>query len=288
MNGKQQPLLVNRLNLDTYLRGVLTPELGERKAAEFEAVKAQAVASRTYALSHLGQYDGESYDLRADVGDQVYVGASQPRDWVDRAVAATAGEVLTHRGHLIDAYYHSTCGGRTDAAEDIWETWPRAYLTSAPDDTFCLWSKYSDWQEDFDRETLLGNLNAYRENMSSPPFGKITAVRDIRLEQETPGGRIRTMVVVTPHGEWSVCADQIRWALGRPSRPGTILPSSRFTMTLKRDASGDVISAQTNGSGYGHGIGMCQCGMIGRARAGQEYRQILTTYYHGAKVDKVY
>ena len=287
-NARGKSRLVNRLNLDVYLTGVLTPELGERSAEEFEAVKAQAIASRTYALSHLGQYIGSSYDLRADVGDQVYVGASQYRDWVDRAVFATRGEVLTHDHQMINAYYHSTCGGYTDAIEDVWGNRPTPYLKSVYDDSSCGWSKYSEWTETFDEKALLANLRAYRKQLKSPPIPDFQQIRNIWLEGQTPGSRLRSMTIVTPEGKWTVRADKIRWALGRPSRPGTILPSAQFKLDLKRGDDGRVIGAVATGSGYGHGVGMCQCGMIGRARAGEHYEDILLHYYLGARVETVY
>ncbi|MEW5700750.1 MAG: SpoIID/LytB domain-containing protein [Candidatus Zixiibacteriota bacterium] len=280
--------IVNRLNLDRYLEGVLTPELGERRDDEFEAVRAQAVASRTYALKHLGQYGVAPYDLRADVADQIYVGASQPRAWVDSAVTTTQGEVITYAGHLIDAYYHSTCGGRTDAIEDIWTKPPRPYLVSVDDDTFCQWSKYTSWTEQFSGRVLLANLRSYRRQLATPAIGDFHRVDSISLGTETPGGRRTTMTVVTPAGRWTIFSDKIRWALGRPSRPGTILPSSRFVLTLRRDKHGKVVGATANGSGYGHGVGICQCGMIGRARAGESYVSILTTYYPGVLIERVY
>jgi stage II sporulation protein D len=280
--------LINRLNLEQYLKGVLTPELGERKPHEFEAVKAQAVASRTYAIAHLGQYSGKSYDLRADVSDQIYVGDSWQRDWVDRAVDATTGEVLLYDHGLIEAYYHSTCGGQTEAIEDVWGAAPRPYLVAVDDDTSCNWSKYSDWEEVFDEATLVANLRAYRKSAGVTPVPDFTRVLDIRLEGQTPGQRYRRMVVVTPDGEWPIAADQIRWALGRPTRPGTILPSSRFVLELTRNDAGAITRAVAQGTGYGHGVGMCQCGMIGRARAGEEYRSILQHYYTGARIERVY
>lgn len=282
------PIVVNRLSLDDYLTGVLAPEMGERTPNEIEAVKAQAVAARTYALAHLGQYEGASYDLKADVSDQVYEGASQRRPWVDEAVTATTGEVVTYDGHLIDAYYHSTCGGRTDNIEDVWPKAPRPFLVSVDDDTFCRWSKYSTWAETFDRKTLLRNLRAYRQQLKPPPIRDFKVIKDILLEGETPGGRVKTMTVVTNQGKWTVSADQIRWALGRPSRRGSILPSDRFKLDLKRDRRKNVMSAVASGAGYGHGVGMCQCGMIGRARAGQQYRDILTHYYTGVRIERVY
>jgi len=280
--------VVNRLNLDDYLTGVLQPELGERRDDEIEAVKAQAVAARTYALAHLGQYESKSYDLHADVSDQVYLGRSQRRDWVDRAVSATAGEVIRSDGHLIDAFYHSTCGGSTDAIEDIWGSSPRPYLQRVVDDTFCLWSKYTVWTEEFDEPTLTGNLRSYRRLLRDAPIADFDRITDIRLDGRTAGGRYRRLTVETPSGIWTILDDKIRWALGRPSRPGTILPSSNFTLELTRDADGRVVGAVVHGAGYGHGVGMCQCGMIGRARDGERYDIILTTYYPGTEVVRVY
>jgi stage II sporulation protein D len=281
-------MVINRLNLDTYLDGVLTPELGERTAEEFEAVKAQAVASRTYALAHLGQYPNAPYDLRADVGDQIYVGASQQRDWVDRAVDATRGEVLTYDGHMIDAYYHSTCGGATDAIEDIWFKAPKPYLVSVDDDTTCKWSKYWEWTETFDSATLHNNLRAYRKRQDSPPVADFTVISDIFLSDSTVGGRLCGMTIVTPGGKWTIASDEIRWALGRPSRGEGILPSSRFSLELRRAADGSVIGGVAKGRGYGHGVGLCQCGMIGRARAGEDYKSILMHYYLGAGIERSY
>ncbi|MBI3872813.1 MAG: SpoIID/LytB domain-containing protein [candidate division Zixibacteria bacterium] len=284
----QGTLVVNRLNLDAYLAGVVSPELGERTDDEFEAVKAQAVAARTYALTHLGQYGDAPYDLRADVGDQVYDGASRTRAWADEAVAATEGEILTYDGHLIDAYYHSTCGGHTDAIADVWPKPPRPYLISVDDSDFCQWSKYTHWTENFGARVLLANLRSYRRQLPDSPIGDFKSISDLILEGATPGGRVAAMTVVTSSGRWTIRADQIRWALGRPSHPGTILPSDIFTFSLRRDQHGRIIGATADGSGYGHGVGMCQCGMIGRARAGQPYAQILMTYYPGTTLEREY
>ncbi len=282
-----KPIVVNRLNLDRYLEGVLTPELGERTDDEYEAVKAQAVAARTYALRHLGQYAFAPYDLKADVSDQVYVGASQQRDWVDHAVLETTGEVLTYGGGLIESYYHSTCGGRTDAIQDVWSKPAKPYLVSVDDDEYCSWSKYWTWTEQFTSATLLANLEAYRKQVGAP-ISKFNLIKNIEVVRGTPGNRALAMTVTTSSGLWTILSDQTRWALGRPSRPGSILPSSNFEVSLKRDKNGYVTSATITGRGYGHGVGLCQCGMIGRARAGQKYRDILPHYYSGAIIERVY
>jgi stage II sporulation protein D len=217
----------------------------------------------------------------------VYVGASQQRDWVDHAVTETVGEVLTYNGDLIESYYHSTCGGKTDAIEDVWPKPAKPYLVSVEDDEFCSWSKYWTWTEELTAKSLLANLKAYRKQVGAP-LGDFSFIKDIEVLRGTPGGRALAMTVTTSSGLWTILADQTRWALGRPSRPGSILPSSNFEITLKRDKKGHVVSATAKGRGYGHGVGLCQCGMIGRARAGQLYRDILPHYYTGTVIERAY
>lgn len=282
------PLVINHVHVDDYLLGVLPPELGQRTPQEFEAVKAQAVAARTYALSHLGQYEGKEYDLRADHHDQIYVGLQSPHRWVKDAVDQTAGEVLRYGGDLIEAYYHSTCGGHTDDITSVWGKNPQPYLVMTEDDTFCNWSKYSDWTETWDAATLSKNLTAYLETAPDAPFDSFNRILAIRTEGRTPGGRVRRLVILTDRGSWYIPTDEIRWALARPSIEGPILESARFTLYPEYAESGDLARLTAVGGGYGHGVGMCQCGMIGRARAGQDYREILTHYYSGVQIKKTY
>ena len=109
-------LLINELNLEDYLRGVVPAEMGPRAFPALEALKAQAVAARTYAVAHLGEHDEEGYDLCATTQCQVYKGAAAEDPLSDRAVTETAGEVLVWQGRLVDARYHSTCGGHTEDA----------------------------------------------------------------------------------------------------------------------------------------------------------------------------
>jgi len=282
------PRVINRVDVDDYLLGVLPPELGKRTPQEFEAVKAQAVAARTYALSHLGQYTDTEYDLRADVFDQIYIGLQEPYPWVKKAIAQTAGEILRHEGNLIEAYYHSTCGGHTDDITAVWGKDPLAYLVTTEDDTFCHWSKYYAWTEMWDGSTLKRNLAAYLKSDPEAPFDDFERITSIRTEGRTAGGRVQRLVVITDRGSWEIATDQARRALGHPSTGGPILQSARFALYPEYDQEGNLIRMTAVGGGYGHGVGMCQCGMIGRARAGHGYRRILTHYYPGVTIEKTY
>ncbi len=284
----ENPRIINQVHIDDYLLGVLPPELGQRSADEFEAIKAQAVAARTYALSRLGQYEGKEYDLYADHHDQIYVGLQSTTKLIRRAVKETIGEVLRYDGNLIEAYYHSTCGGFTDDITAVWGKDYVPYLHPASDDTFCRWSKYSVWTEIWDNKTLYTNLQRYLQSRGTAPFKTFTAIRGIRTDGTTPGGRVGKLIIETDRGVIILPSDESRWALGRPSTDGPILQSARFTLYPEYDDYGELMRLTATGNGYGHGIGMCQCGMIGRARAGHDYRHILEHYYTGAIIEKTY
>jgi len=123
-------LLVNVLNLEDYLKGVVPGELSPYLFGEIEALKAQAVAARTYALKNLGQFDDLGFDLYATPQSQVYEGMSVEHPLSTRAVEETAGEVAVYNGDLINALYTSTCGGATENAEEIFEGNSVPYLQS--------------------------------------------------------------------------------------------------------------------------------------------------------------
>ena len=113
-------------------------------------------------------------------------------------------------------------------------------------------------------------------------------MRDIRIIERFPTGRISHLEVVTDQGTFLLFKDQIRWAFRRPGRPDQILPSSNFELRLWSDLNGNLTEITSVGRGYGHGVGMCQTGAIGRARAGQDYETILKTYYSGVEITQAY
>ncbi|HET8529925.1 MAG TPA: SpoIID/LytB domain-containing protein, partial [Methylomirabilota bacterium] len=126
--------LISRLPLESYLAGVLSREMGPRAPEEREALLAQAVVARTFALRNRGRWEAEGFDATADTRDQVYLGVDAETQQAWDAVRATAGLVLRYHGQLIDAYYHSTCGGRTAAVEEVFRSAQRRpYLRSVSD-----------------------------------------------------------------------------------------------------------------------------------------------------------
>lgn len=127
--------VINRVGLEDYLKGVVPAEMGPRLYDEVEALKAQAVAARSYAVKHRGQFASEGYDLCATPRCQVYAGASAESPLSTRAVEETAGEVLLWKGAVADALFTSTCGGRTENAADVMPGYAGVdapYLASVP------------------------------------------------------------------------------------------------------------------------------------------------------------
>ena len=130
-------LVINELNLESYLKGVVPAEMGPSQFPQLDALKAQTVAARTYAVAHLGDHDDEGYDLCDTPACQVYGGADVQHPLTDRAVDETAGLIAVFDGQPIDAMYTSTCGGHTESSWLLFEGRAQPYLAGVP----CLWER---------------------------------------------------------------------------------------------------------------------------------------------------
>jgi len=285
-NGRSLEL-INIVHLDEYLKGVVPPEIGWAGEPEYEAIKAQAVAARTYAMSRLAQYPDKPYDMKSDVTDQVYHGVEVEKPIISKAIEETRGYVIKYRDKLINAYYHSTCGGYTDEIDEVWEKTAAPYLRAVNDSEFCSWSKYYNWTETFDARQLQMRIEEYMSSERGRVI-RIGDITDMYIKSYTPGGRISELVVQTDKGSFDLGRDKIRWVFKRSSNPELILQSARFTVKLKKNGGGKVEKIELHGGGYGHGVGMCQCGAIGMSRSGREFADILTFYYTKTNLVKLY
>lgn len=279
--------LINIIYMEDYLRGVVPPELGKRTEGEIEAVKAQAVAARTYAMAHLKQYPNQPYDMKSSIIDQVYGGVNEEDKIVNKAIDATAGRVLFYQDNYVNAYYHSTCGGMTDNIEQVWDRKELPYLKAVKDDDACSWSKYFRWKEHFSEQQLRNRIEQYLASDRGRDL-RIGKIKDIKIMERTPGNRVAKIEILTDYDTYTFKKDRIRWVIGRTSNPDLILPSDNFDVELERDAAGGLQGVTFVGKGYGHGVGMCQCGAIGLARQGWAYDSILTRYYTGVEIKKLY
>ena len=277
---------INELPLEDYLLGVVPGEIGRHlDPRTLEAVKAQAVVARTYAVRAMGQNASKPWDLHDDVRDQVYEGRGGEDALCSKAVRATRGRILTDAsGRPVDAYYHSTSGGAT---ADIAEVWPgksvRSYLRgiddTAPDGrAWGVWSPSASWTESWPAKSLHASVRRdLREAIGKPcDPGEVV---ELSLSGRDPSGRARKLVVRGKKGSCEVVGDRIRWALKRPGGKG-ILRSTRFVL---ESSAGRYVA---RGTGNGHGVGLSQTGSLGRARAGQTCETILTSYYPGTVLSR--
>ncbi|MCL7967439.1 MAG: SpoIID/LytB domain-containing protein [marine benthic group bacterium] len=277
---------VNIVHLEDYLLGVVPLEIGPRTPEEAAAVSAQAVAARTYAVAHLGGHAEIGFDLYGSVADQVYGGRDAERPEASEAVRSTAGRILTHGGLPIRAYYHSTCGGRTAAVDEVMDRSPAPYLRSvsdrAPDGTdWCSISPRYRWTQEWTAEELNGVVRDELARMFATEPAQLGRIDDLEVIDHTASGRVHSLAFRGPAADLILDRLDIRFALRDDE--GRILGSTDFELI-----PGGAGSARLTGRGFGHGAGMCQWGAIARARAGQSVEQILGTYYPGAALSRIY
>lgn len=258
------------LGLETYVRGVVAAEMPA--SFQLEALKAQAIASRTYIVRRLGTSatttvtDGVQHQafltdakLRRIWGTAAYT-ARMAR--IEQAVQATTGEILTYKGAPIDAAFFSTSNGYTENANEYWTT-AVPYLRSVR----------SPW----DREVSPKYVHTVR--LSSRAFARALGLPTTALSHKT--GRLGAPITYTTGRRVGALQLGGRTFAGRQIRERLRLASSSFTIT--RAASG-TITITTHG--YGHGIGMSQYGAEGMARKGYAAEAILTYYYRGVQLEK--
>jgi stage II sporulation protein D len=280
-------IVINRLGLEDYLLGVVPAEIGRRTPEEFAAVRAQAVAARTYTISHLGRRDSLGFDLFATVEDQVYGGLEVERRDVERAISETRGEILIFDGQPVSAFYHSTCGGRTATREEVWGEPNLPYLRSVRDggggEDYCAISPRYRWRESWTADEMNGFVRAELASRLGTSPSSVGRISGIRVLSRTEHDRVDQLEVEASGRRYVLRKNEIRWVL-QPAE-GRILGSTDFVVRQGRLEDGDIV---VEGRGFGHGIGMCQWGAIGRARAGQGYREILAAYYQDAAVQRLY
>ncbi len=285
--------VVNRVPLEAYLLSVVALELGFRNPTDRQAVLAQAVAARTYAMRYRGRREALGFDVFPTDADQVYSGVDSELPEVTEAVRATTGEILTWNGRPIEALFHSTCGWSTEAADQVFQNrGDTPYLRAVSDrtgegprDFYCAISPKFRWTEEWDAAQLAQVARRAMEVTRGSNGTGDTRVTDVEASRVTPTGRVAELTFVTASGRVAVPQGRIRDVL-RPAGGGQ-LPSTMFQLHPERSGNG-LTRLVAAGAGYGHGVGMCQFGAVGRARAGHGYREILAAYYHGTTLEKTY
>jgi stage II sporulation protein D len=261
--------VINRVELEDYLRGVLPGELGSRDPRDRAAMQAQAVAARSYAAARMGERR-PLYDVTATVADQVYGGASVEEPSSDEAVRDTRYLVLTWGDRIITAPYHAQGGEITAAADEVfWKRSAEPYLRAVDDrrpegGCFCDVGGTREWERRFSLADV-GHLLTEHGRAAGASAGG--AVQSVRVASRGPSGRVTALEIETSAGRTVLRGNDIRFVL-----------RTRFSFEL--------LGSQlvVRGSGNGHGVGMSQWGAIGRSRAGQDARTILAAYYPGTRL----
>jgi stage II sporulation protein D len=249
---KKQFSLINRVDLEKYIAGVVESESGT--ASSIEYYKVQSILCRTYLLAHLTRHVLEGFEVCDDVHCQAYLSkASKPE--ISEAVYNTMGEIVVDNDlNLITAAFHSNCGGQTCNSQDVWAV-STTYLKSVKD-TFCLHQPHAHWK----RSVATEDWKAYLQLKHNYP------VEDsMKFSCATSFNPYGSRVIYFMDKNLKIPLKTIRADFQ--------LKSTFFSVEQK----GDVVIF--NGKGYGHGVGLCQEGAMEMARRHYTYKDILNFYY---------
>jgi stage II sporulation protein D len=233
---------------------------------------------------------GAVFDVRASIVDQAYGGVEVETEAANAAVDATRGLVVRYQGRVVDARFHSACGGSTAEVSEVWRMTGSPYLQRVSDRVpgtdrfYCDIAPRFRWSRTLSGQQLDADLDLYLRAYATVPSGRPGSARVIGVGARTPSGRVATLDIETDRGIFALRGNDIRYVLRAPG--GEILLSTYFSVEPEYRA-GVVSRVTLRGQGNGHGVGMCQWGAIGRARAGQSFRSILGTYYPGTTVGPV-
>ncbi len=256
--------IVEELPFEKYLMGVLAPEMGPDWP--LEALKAQAVASRTYA-ARLIKKQGD-YDIGSDTAHQVYTGLEKVNEKIVKAVKDTRGEVLYYNGRMITAFFHACCGGRTTTPSAAFSgdiVKPLRGVT----DPYCKISSHYEWDISIHQDDLLSFI---QKNGSTA-----LKLNSVKIYSKDKSGRAVKLAFLTDKGSFKIESKQLRKEFGAFEFKSTFI-----TRIEKR--SKEYIFY---GRGWGHGVGMCQEGAKFMAQKGFNYKKILTFYYPGSRITDI-
>ena len=265
---KQGMTVVNNVPVEDYLYGVVPKEMPPSWSAE--ALRAQSVAARTFALKNRKRHSAEGFDLCNTAHCQVYEGMSAEMQSTTAAVNSTRGEVLFYKGAIIDALFHTDSGGMTEFSEHVWgSTVP--YLRAVKE----LRTQTQPWSRTVSMASFVQKIEAGGKSLGT--------LKEIRLSpltvgkgstDRTPSGRVRAAEFVGTKGRISLSGNDLRSMFS--------LPSTLFDIRAGRT---EVVFS---GYGSGHGLGLSQWGAKALADSGRGYEDILLYYYFGVTLEKLY
>ena len=280
--------IINRVDLEDYLASVVPMEMPSQKSSYYEALKAQAICARTYAIKKMEERKDQPFDVFDDHRDQVYGGLKSQTTLASNAVKETRGDVMMYDNKLADVFYHSTSGGMLESAENVWPNYNQPYLKSRQD---AIGRKFADENSPYFRwsDTLsINELDAiFNKQFNISYLNKIVQdttelIFEAKILKRTSSGRVAEMQV--SFGDTTIILQgyEIRNFFTPPQ--GRSLPSTLFTIKAISDSLLVI-----NGAGFGHGVGMSQYGAMNMSEKGFKYYDILVNkYFIGTYLKKVY
>lgn len=256
--------IINVLNIEEYLYSVVPSEMPS--GWNIEALKAQAVASRTYSYYHLLKNGGKTiYDLDATTNFQVYKGIASENKATTEAVQQTAGIIMIYNYEPILAYFHSTSGGKTADDRDVWPGSDLPYLESV-ECRYGINSPHYQWTA----ELTLAEITRALEGK----YKRLGIIQKISFKKNND--RVVEVVITHNNGTITITGNDFRLLFTSGKLKSTYFSAKRDNKVL-----------HIYGHGWGHGVGMCQWGAKGRAESGIKYDKILSYYYKDIKFKRI-
>jgi stage II sporulation protein D len=264
--------ITNCLELETYILGVLPGETFED--FDLDAIKAQAIASRTYALSEIQDHKNDPWHMKSTTRSQVFIGISALKEKLKRAVLETRGIVMMDREKIFRAYFSSSCGGATaDLVSLPWEKDIASVMIGRECDN-CKKSKPNNfyWEAKFPKSQVLTALKAYG-------IKDLTGIVDFNISNKDNYGRVLELEI--GDGEMKFLVNALRFRV-EILKETTKLRSCMFQVSIEGQ------NIVFKGAGWGHGVGLCQYGSQAMAKEGRSYTDILNFYFSGVKFYRFY
>lgn len=263
-------VVYNDVDVESYVASVMASEISS--SWQSEALKAQAIAIRTYGLRRMKHTRPSNYDVTDDTTNQVYHGVDAIVGSLRTAASATAGLIVISGGAPADVWYHSACGGHTASSSEITGVPPPPYLQGYPDSdggghAYCAASPYYSWRNSLPASALAS-------------VAGVDVLSSIAIAQRWPDGRVKTVHVVSSSGDAHDIDGHHFYSRATAVLGYKVVPSSFFDIASSN--GGYTLS----GHGVGHGVGMCQWGAQGRALAGQNAAAILAAYFPGTTIQQ--
>ncbi|NIM05435.1 MAG: SpoIID/LytB domain-containing protein [Armatimonadetes bacterium] len=303
-NGETGLTLLNEVSVEEYVAGVAEKEMPS--SFSLEALRAQSIAARSYALSYLDRHEDDGFDLCAGTHCQVYRGKPDTFGPAQAAAFSTRRQIIVYEGQPVRTFYHSTCGGATADGLFLAEnSTNRAYLCGVLDakagaipsgekdisrflsersSGYCSISPKYRWQVSFTAREVDGFIQANLGQVLGQPWLRPGRVKSLRVGRRH-GARAEVLEIDCEYGRYSLQGNTMRWLFhDAGDKFASRLMSTLFSLGVQRDGSGEPTRYVFTGGGWGHGVGMCQWGAEGRARAGASATDILSAYFPGTEL----